>query len=402
MSIILPSPQTVLQQCNSNERYDVVVAGGGPAGLAAALALVRQGVDLVLIAPPRPPDRRTSALLAGSLAFLDEIGVGDHIRRTGTALRGIRMADGTGHLLKAPETLFMAEETGREAFGFNVANVDIAAALEGALTATSAAVRHCAATSIHIHDEHIQVGLSDGDSIAAKLVIGADGRASRIRAEAGIAIRRTDDDQSALVATVTHSLPHDGISTELHRSGGPLTTVPSHGSTSNIVWVERRPVAERLGRLGDTAFLAALQSALGSHLGRLTDISGRGIFALQTLTVAAMTAPRVTLVGEAAHVIPPIGAQGLNMGLADAAAIARLAGAAVTTGQDPGSPDVLSAYERERRRDVMLRTTAIDWLNRSLLSDSLPAHLVRGGGLALMQAFPPLKRLAMAAGLGGR
>lgn len=403
MSTKQPFSPTLLHQCNSNSALlDAVIAGGGPAGLATALALAREGAKIVVLAPQRPDDKRTSALLAGSIAFLQELGIGDAVRAQATPLSGIRIADRTGHLLKAPETVFMASEAGLEAFGYNVANSDLTALLEARLRPIDVTPLAAALTTVHQADDHLRLETSDGHTLKTRLLIGADGRNSRVRSETGISAHQHSYDQSALVATLAHSLPHAGVSTELHRPGGPLTTVPGPGNTSNLVWVERQAIAMRLATLHDQSFAATLQSALGGHLGRILSVQHRAVFPLIAMRVAAMTAPRTALVGEAAHVLPPIGAQGLNMGLADAAAIASLAGKAISAGADPGSPSLLDQYEKQRARDVAVRTQAVDLLNRSLLADALPAHLIRGGGLALMNMIPPLRRIAIAAGLGQR
>ena len=206
--------------------------------------------------------------------------------------------------------------------------------------------------------------------------------------------------QAAIATTFRHSRPHSGITTELHRRAGPLTTVPLPGDTSSLVWVEEPALAAHLAGLDDAAFLAELAARLQGLLGSLTDVGPRGIFPLSWLGAMRMGQNRIALVGKSAHAIPPIGAQGLNLGLRDAAALAECVGAARALGADIGSAATLEAYHAARAADVLGRTISVDLLNRSLLSDFLPVQALRGLGLHLLANVGPLRRLVIQGGVG--
>jgi 2-octaprenyl-6-methoxyphenol hydroxylase len=231
------------------------------------------------------------------------------------------------------------------------------------------------------------------------LVIGADGRQSPSRKTAGIAVSRRELGQAALTFNVGHSRPHRNISTEFHTPHGPCVFVPLPGERCSVVWVSTPREAERLLAISDDALSEAAETQSHSILGRLRVEPGRHLFPLAIETSAPFARHRIALIGEAAHVLPPIGAQGLNMGLRDAADIAAIVDDAQATGSDPGAPSALERYHRARRADVASRTFAIDLANRSLLSDFLPIQSARAAGLHLIGAFGPLRRLAMREGL---
>jgi len=260
-------------------------------------------------------------------------------------------------------------------------------------------IETAAAADLGIGPDKVDVRLADGTSLSVGLVVGADGRNSLCRKAAGIEARTWSYEQSALTCTFSHQRPHNGVSTEFHRPAGPLTIVPAPGRTSSLVWVERPAVARRLADLDEAAFRSALEGRLQGLLGPIGEISARGVFPLSGLTADVAGANRVALVGEAAHVIPPIGAQGLNLGFRDAAMLADCVGDALQAGGDVGGPETLSAYARARRTDVASRAWSIDLLNRSLISGLLPVQLMRGLGLHALKAIKPLRRLAIREGL---
>jgi 2-octaprenyl-6-methoxyphenol hydroxylase len=239
----------------------------------------------------------------------------------------------------------------------------------------------------------------DGAGIEARLVIGADGHRSLARTAAGIDSETRSYSQSALTLCFTHTRAHRDTSIEFHTASGSFTLVPLPGNRSSLVWVLNPADAERVNGLNDDELSAEIERRSQSILGKITVEPGRGLFPLTMSRARRFAANRVALVGEAAHVIPPIGAQGLNLGLRDAVAIAEDAIEAHRAGRDPGTDDVLAAYERARRADVGSRALAIDLLNRSLLTDFLPVQSARGLGLYLVDRIGPLRRAVMREGV---
>jgi 2-octaprenyl-6-methoxyphenol hydroxylase len=383
------------------ETFDVAVVGGGPAGLSAAIALSAAGSSTALIARRAPySDNRTTALLGASVDFLQSLGVWSRCQDKAAPLKVMRLVDDTGRLIRAPEVRFSASEIGLDAFGYNIENRVLVGALDERAAELSALRRLDDEADSVIPDEAaVTIGTGNGASLSARLVVGADGRHSLCREAVGIAVSKRELGQAALTFNVGHSRPHRNISTEFHTANGPCVFVPLPGDRSSVVWVTSPKEAERLMALSDAELSAAAEKQAHSVLGRISVEPGRHVFPLAIEGPRQFARERVALVGESAHVIPPIGAQGLNMGLRDAADIAEIAGEAVAAGGDPGARDVLRRYNSTRRLDVLSRTFAIDLANRSLLSDLLPVQSLRAAGLHLIGSFGPLRRLAMREGL---
>jgi 2-octaprenyl-6-methoxyphenol hydroxylase len=377
---------------------EVAVVGGGPAGLTAAIALAGAGVDTVLVAPPAQADQRTTALLAGSVTALTTLGVWDACRAHAAPLRVMRIVDDTRRLIRAPEACFAAAEIGLDAFGHNIENRHLIAALEA--RAVQAGLTRIAepAQSIHSNSDGVTITLRDS-VLHARLVIGADGGRSVCRAAAGIEMQGRSYPQTALTLNLTHARPHDDTSTEFHTESGPITLVPLPGRRSSLVCVLDPAIAAELYAQSDAALALSIERRAHSMLGKMTVESGRGMFPLAVKTTRSFGQKRIALIGEAAHVVPPIGAQGLNLGLRDAAAIAELVIEARASSADPGAPELLARYDTMRRADAMSRTIAVDLLNRSLLTDFIAVQGARGLGLYLMDRVGPLRRAVMREGV---
>jgi 2-octaprenyl-6-methoxyphenol hydroxylase len=385
---------------------EVVIVGGGPAGLTTAIALVAAGVETVLVAKaPAGVDHRTTMLLTGSATALDMLGAWDRCREHAAPLRIMRIIDDTARLLRAPEVRFAASEIGLEAFGQNIENRFLVAALEARARELPGLTRiDDEAEAVEIRDDGVTVRLKAGGAVSARLAIGADGRRSVCRAAAGIDVRSRSYPQTALTLNLGHGRPHHDTSTEFHTEAGPFTLVPLPGQRSSLVFSVDPAEAPRLSALSDndiTQKNLAEEIERRSHsiLGQVSIEPGRGVFPLVVETAAHFAARRIALIGEAAHVIPPIGAQGLNLGLRDAATMAELVVAAHRDGDDVGADELTDRYDRMRQADVGSRTLAVDLLNRSLLTDFLPLQGARGLGLFLMERIGPLRRAVMREGV---
>ncbi len=386
---------------SASQIHQAAVVGGGPAGLATAIALAQAGVDTVLIARRSPyADNRTTALLGGSVDFLDSLGVWPRCSADAAALSTMRLVDDTHRLIRSPEVKFSSDEIGMEAFGYNIENRLLMVAMESRAAELPNLTRiDDEAQSVSAGEASVTVITKQGQSLTAALVIGADGRHSLCREAAGIGVKRRDLGQSALTLNVTHTRPHGNCSTEFHTESGPCVFVPLPGNRSSIVWVVRPDEAARLQALDDDALALAAEKQSHSIFGKLTVAPGRHVFPLAIENPDTLAAKRIALVGEAAHVLPPIGAQGLNMGLRDAADLAETVRDALLMGNDPGNEAVLQHYARARRADVFSRTFAVDMANRTLLSDFLPAQSLRAAGRHLLDRVGPIRRLAMREGL---
>jgi 2-octaprenyl-6-methoxyphenol hydroxylase len=379
---------------------EVAIVGGGPAGLTAAIALAEAGIETALIARRPIPDHRTTALLSGSVTALETLGVWAGCVAQAAPLRVMRIVDATARLVRAPEVRFAASEIGLDAFGHNIENRYLLAALEArAQTLPSLTRIEDDAQAVETNDAGATIILKSGDSIAARLVVGADGRRSLCRTAAGIESDGRAYPQTALTFNLSHTRPHQDISTEFHTESGPFTLVPLPGERSSLVWVVEPAEAERIAALDDVALSDEIEQRAHSILGKIVVEPGRGIFPLAVETVRHFGQNRIALIGEAAHLIPPIGAQGLNLGLRDAACIGELVVSARRDGGDVGAPDLLTRYDTLRRADVKSRTFAVDLLNRTLLSDFLPVQSARGLALYLIDRIGPLRRAVLREGV---
>ena len=382
--------------------HDAIVVGGGLTGAAAAIGLAKAGLEVLHLAPRGKPDRRTSALMMPSVQYLQSAGLIEAPQRLGHALTEIRIIDATGRLIRAPETLFSAQEAGLGAFGWNFANArllqqfeEIAATLPS-LTAGVLLVRQIASDQAG-HGVH----LSDGSVAHAKLLVGADGKKSVVRAAGGFATRERVFEHAALVCDLRLSRPIGGTSIEFHYPNGPFTLVPAGDNRANLVWIDTLETLRAAQAASDESFAALLLERSQHLAGRIEVLTPGAVFPLSSLTVSRAGGDGIVLVGEAAHAFPPIGAQGLNLGLRDVVDLT--AAVAHADRSHSGWAAAVSADYADRRAVDLLRTGGVvDTLFRSLLAEMIPAQALRAAGLWALKMLPGLRRQAFALGMGVR
>jgi 2-octaprenyl-6-methoxyphenol hydroxylase len=367
--------------------------------LIAALGFAHAGFEVTLAGPePSGADSRTTALMNPALAVLDRLGILESVRPRAAPLRAMRIVDATRRLVRSPTVTFRAGEVGEEQFGLNMPNAVLVPALADMVRARAEIDWRRTMVAAWELGTHAAVAtLAEGGTVSAALAVAADGRLSPAREAAGISARVHAYPQSALVLNFTHRSDHGFVSTEFHTETGPFTQVPLPGGyRSSLVWVVKPETADELAALDGDALSSRVEEQMQSMLGRVTVEPGRQVYPLSAASSLRFAKNRVALVGEAAHVFPPIGAQGLNLGIRDIDDLVRIA---TENRVDPGSPKALAAYDFRRRPDILARSGAVNLLNRSLLSDMLPAQLARGAGLGALGAFAPLRAFFMREGL---
>ncbi len=380
----------------------VVVVGAGLAGTAAVAALAAKGLSVTHVAPPAPPDRRTSALMMPTVTWMLETGLIPAPEALGIPLTQIRIIDATGRLIRAPETLFDAAEAGLPAFGWNFANAPLLAAFEAA-SAAQPGVTNVGGTLSGL--ERVEncwlLTLDDGTTLTADLVVGADGKKSYVRSAGDFRARENGFEEAALVCDLELSRPLGGASVEFHYPRGPFTLVPAGGNKANLVWIDDREALRALQARGREAVLAAISERSQHIFGSIAMLTPAHMFLLSSLTVPEAGREGAVLIGEAAHAFPPIGAQGLNLGLRD---VEDLAQAVTEIAADaPDWANRVSFLYATRRAGDLLRTGGmVDTLFRSLLSDFVPAQALRAGGLWALKLLPPLRKGAFSLGMGVR
>jgi 2-octaprenyl-6-methoxyphenol hydroxylase len=379
---------------------EIAVVGAGPAGLTAALALAAAGASVAIVAPPSPPiDHRTTALLSGSVDVLRDAGAWGAVHPYAAPLKTMRLVDGTRRLVRAPEIAFHATELGLEAFGYNVENRALTDGLTEALSVHADRIVRVESLleTLDLTGSRPRLVTADGRTVIARLVVAADGRNSRVREAARIAVKTWSYPQTALVLNLDHTAPHYDASTEFHTETGPFTLVPLKPRRSSLVCIERPAVADRLSAMEDGPLAAELERRAHSLLGRFTVASPRQTWPMAGLKAETLGRGPVVLVGETAHAFPPIAAQGLNLGIRDIAALAEIVRRERLRGGDVAG--VADRYASSRRADVTSRTFGVDLLNRSLLTSFLPVQIGRAVVLQLARDVGPLRKLMMREGL---
>ena len=395
-----------VQRSADVETCDVFVVGAGLAGLAAAIGFARAGFSVVCGGPTgRLGGGRAVALLGGSVDFLAELGAWRAIEPIAAPMRAVRLLDDTRSLFPSRPLAFSSAEIGREAFGWNVENALVADALAATASACPSLRRvEPAAERFDFSPKRADVGLVDGRRFAARLIVGADGRASPAREAAGIDADARLHPQSALTAFLAHARPHDDVCQEFYTREGPFALAPlpaANGARwrSSLVWAMSRDEASRRAALDDASLAGEVERQARSALGAMRIEGERGVFPMESRRARRLTATRFALVGDAAHVFSPIGAQGLNLGLRDVKTLVETARDAATRGEDIGGRAALARYARARLFDVATRAGAVDALDRSLTVRFAPLDAARALGFAALGAIGPLRRLAMREGI---
>lgn len=394
--------------------FDIIISGGGIAGLAAAIAFGRAGFKVQCVDPSTPiternqegSDLRTTAFLQPAQTLLEQIGLWKDLEPHASALQVMRIVD-AGGVTTEPRIIkdFNAQDISDKPFGWNLPNwllrrEFLAQAQDIATVDLRIGTKTVAFTS---RADEASVALSDGSVSRARLVVAADGRHSTMRQQAGISVRTTRYGQKALAMAVTHPVPHENVSTEIHRSGGPFTLVPLPDyegfPCSALVWMETAPQARRLFELPEAAFEAEMSARSGHLFGPLKLASRRTIWPIISQIASRMSGTRLALMAEAAHVVPPIGAQGLNLSLGDLGALLSLAQARP---DNLGDQAMLDAYHRARFNEIKLRIQGIDLLNRTSMLKLPFLRDARAIGLETLYALPPVRKTLMQMGLGVR
>jgi len=388
---------------------DVAIIGAGSAGLILGVALARAGLAVSILdrrapVPPGPDaDRRVFALSAGSCRVLDGLGLWPALAPDAQPITDIVVGDRAGPPLVHFDHAEM--EVGA------LAHIVAADALQRALLAAAkaeASIRFVAPVQISrldIASDRAGLVLADGGMVAARLVVGADGRNSLVRRAARINVTEWTYDQSAIVVEITHARPHHGTAEEKFLSGGPFAVLPLRDAVdgtpcSFIVWTEPSARITDLMKLSDADLEEELNRRLGDRLGRARINGPRQCFPLALTLAENYVAHRLALIGDAAHAIHPIAGQGLNLGIRDAAALAEVIVDARRLGLDFGMKTALLDYERWRRFDNTCLAAATDLLNRVFAIDNPVLNVAREAGMALLDRVGPARRLFMSEAMG--
>jgi 2-octaprenyl-6-methoxyphenol hydroxylase len=378
-------------------RFDVVVVGGGPVGLAMALALVRSlcGVKVAILDRRPftvPKDLRAYALAAGVRRALEQLGVWDQIVDFAEPVLRMEITDsGNGDISRPHFLTFDGEVAPGEAFAHLVPNTRVTGALTDALQGEVTFIAPVEVTAYTAERALGRLGLADGRSIAAPLIIAADGAQSSLRRMAGIDVIAHDYRQSGIVTTIEHELPHHGTAWEHFRPAGPFASLPLPGNRSSLVWTETTAEAARIKGLSPEGAASEIEAAMGATLGTVTLVDAIQAFPLRLQLAKSVVAPRLALIGDAAHVVHPISGQGLNLGLKDVAALAEVVVETLRLGLDPGGQETLARYQRWRRMDTALMAAVTDGMNRLFSNDIAPVRALRDFGLGLVDRTAPVK-----------
>lgn len=390
---------------------DVLIVGGGLVGGTLAVLLANAGLRITLVDRIDPAagldagfDGRASAIALATHRVLVAAGLWDILGPGASPIEDIRVADGKSMLFLH----YDHSDVGDDPFGYMIENRNLRRALYKAQqdAPNLAVVAPAEIEGMDLDGGLASVTLKDGRSLAASLIVGADGRGSQTRTLAGIRSSGWSYGQTGIVCTVDHERPHGFVAHEHFLPAGPFAILPIRGAAgreqhqSSLVWTEREDLAPALMALDDDAFLAEMALRFGDFLGSLALVGPRWSYPLTLNLANKATARRFVLAGDALHGMHPIAGQGLNMGLRDVAVLAEVLADARRLGLDPGAPAVLEDYERGRRFDNSLMLGMTDALNRLFSNDIAPLRVARDMGLGAVNALPGLRKLFMRHAMG--
>lgn len=393
--------------------YDIAIVGGGLNGPALALALADAGLQVAVIdALPVAArmkdafDGRGYALALSSQRLLAGIGIWNEVAEHAQPILDVRVTDGRAGEGPSPFMLeFDHSEIDEGPMGYMLEDRFLRRAFLTAMEAHSSITEISGETVIaqEITPSGATLTLGNGTKINARVIVGCDGRGSGTAARAGIKRTGWGYGQTALVCAIAHELPHGGCAHQFFMPPGPLAILPLPGNKSSIVWTERDGVAAKISALSDEDYLTVLRPRFGDFLGDISLAGARFSYPLNLTIANRFVAPRIALVGDAAHGMHPIAGQGLNAGLRDVGALAEVLILAHRRGEEIGQIDVLERYQQWRRFDTATLALATDSFNRLFSNDNSLLRLGRDLGMGMLNAMPGVRRKAIreAAGLSG-
>lgn len=393
---------------------DILIAGGGLNGPALALALAQGGLRVTVIdARPAPAraeagfDGRAYALAIASVRLLKAIGVWSAVADKAQPILEIKASDGRAGEGAAPFFLhFDHAEIEEGPMGHMLEDRYLYAAFLAAMEAAPGVTLLSGETVVaqEVGPSGVTVTLASGKALTARLLVGCDGRGSGAAQRAGIRRIGWGYGQTALVTAIRHERDHQGVAQQFFMPSGPLAILPLKGGHhSSIVWSEAEELAATIQALPDDQYLETLRPRFGDFLGEISLAGARFTYPLSLSLAEHFVAPRLALVGDAAHGVHPIAGQGLNLGLRDVAALAEVLILAHRRGEEPGSAVALEEYQRWRRFDATALALGMDAVNRVFASDNPLLRLGRDLGMGIVGAVPGLRRgfIRQAAGLTG-
>ncbi|MCA1285321.1 UbiH/UbiF/VisC/COQ6 family ubiquinone biosynthesis hydroxylase [Salipiger bermudensis] len=392
---------------------DILIVGGGLNGPALALAAAKAGLKSIVIdALPEAArtqedfDGRGYALALSSVRMLDNLGLWERLEPNAQPMREIKVTDGrVGDAQVFLGLHFDSAEIEEGPMGQMIEDRYLRRALLEAMEANPLVEQRAGETVIaqETGPGGISVTLASGETLRARLLVGADGRRSGTAARASIRRTGWGYGQTALVCAIAHEKPHHGVAHQFFMPPGPLAILPLPGNRSSIVWSETEAQARAINALPDDQYLEVLRPRFGDFLGDISLAGKRFVYPLNLTLANSFIAERLALVGDAAHGMHPIAGQGLNAGLRDVAALAHVLSHAQRRGEDIASPLVLARYQQWRRFDTASLAAATDLFNRLFSNDSALLRFGRDLGMAAINAVPGLRRgfIREAAGITG-